>query len=211
MSIVRLTALITRVPSNLSHLILVPQHQEHQDDPPESAKCRWIHCSFRDQNYLKGFLWALSDELEILSDCFNRLDVAVQQHARFSKHGKYFTPCAQKLSPRADSDDSLYPMLMLSPFLDWSVLGSKPPLRFQVDRREGFRSTRSSVHQLRSILQHFYRLEDTGDREASQVFAKHKPWSTYSSICSQHQPMLPHMKCVKLADARNRHRSRARS
>lgn len=69
-------------------------------------------------------------------------------------------------------------MLIVSPFLDWSVLGPAPPLRFQVDRREGFRSARSSVHQLRSVLQYFYRLEDTGDREASQVFAKHKPWST---------------------------------
>jgi hypothetical protein len=29
---------------------------------------------------------------------------------------------------------------------------------------------------LRSILQHFYRLEDTSDREHQQVFSKHKPW-----------------------------------
>jgi hypothetical protein len=29
---------------------------------------------------------------------------------------------------------------------------------------------------MRSILQHFYRLEDTSDREHQQVFAKHKPW-----------------------------------
>lgn len=31
---------------------------------------------------------------------------------------------------------------------------------------------------LRSILQHFYRLEDTTDRESQQMFARHKPWLT---------------------------------
>lgn len=69
-------------------------------------------------------------------------------------------------------------MLISLPFLDWSVQGEKPPLRFQVDRREGFISVRSSSHLIRTVLQHFYRLEDTGDREANQVFARHKPWST---------------------------------
>lgn len=69
-------------------------------------------------------------------------------------------------------------MIIAVPFLDWTINGSKPPLRFQVDRREGFHSARSSSHLLRSVLQHFYRLEDTVDREAGQVFAKHKPWST---------------------------------
>lgn len=69
-------------------------------------------------------------------------------------------------------------MLMCLPFLDWSIQGEKPPLRSQVDRREGYSSVRSSSHLLRTVLQHFYRLEDTADREASQVFARHKPWST---------------------------------
>jgi hypothetical protein len=51
-------------------------------------------------------------------------------------------------------------------------------LRFQVDPREGYQSSRSTFHLLRSLLQHFYRLEDTSDREHEQVFAKHKPWLT---------------------------------
>lgn len=66
-----------------------------------------------------------------------------------------------------------------------------------VDPREGYQSSKSSSHLLRSILQHFYRLEDTSDREPMQVrslirltvricrptdllqvFTKHKPWQT---------------------------------
>lgn len=92
-------------------------------------------------------------------------------------------PFSQALqSAPVGAEKNLYPMLLVAPFLDWSVLGSTPPLRFQVDRREGFRSARSSVHSLRSVLQHFYRLEDTSDREGSQVFAKHKPWSMYNNV-----------------------------
>ncbi|KAK3651511.1 hypothetical protein LTR56_005653 [Elasticomyces elasticus] len=72
----------------------------------------------------------------------------------------------------------MYPLLVSVPFLDWTILGATPPLRFQVDRREGFQSSKSSAHVLRSVLQYFYRLEDTADREHSQVFAKHKPWAT---------------------------------
>ena len=37
------------------------------------------------------------------------------------------------------------------------------------DPREGYQSSKSSSHLLRSILQHFYRLEDTSDREPMQV------------------------------------------
>lgn len=60
-------------------------------------------------------------------------------------------------------------MLLSVPFLDWSVEGDPPPLRFQIDPREGYQSSRSSSHMIRSILQHFYRLEDTSDREPMQV------------------------------------------
>lgn len=122
----------------------------------------------------------MSEDVSVLSECFHKLDATVQQQTRFSKHGKYFTPFSQCLRPKSTGTEAdMYPMAMAVPFLDWSILGSKPPLRFQVDRREGFRSARSSVHLLRSLLQYFYRLEDTLDRESSQVFAKHKPWSTY--------------------------------
>ena len=151
--------------------------QASQHDSPDSAKCRWIHCGFKDQNYLRGFLWALSENTTTISDELARLDTAIQSNSRYSKHGKYFTPFSQTLqSPSSSGEKSLYPMLIVIPFLDWGLLGSTPALRFQVDRREGFRNVRSSVHSLRSILQYFYRLEDTHDREGSQVFAKHKPW-----------------------------------
>ena len=41
------------------------------------------------------------------------------------------------------------------------------------DPREGYQSSKSSSHLLRSILQHFYRLEDTTDREPNQVRILH--------------------------------------
>lgn len=69
-------------------------------------------------------------------------------------------------------------MLLSIPFLDWTVSGPTPPLRFQVDPRENYQSSRHSAHLLRSILQHFYRLEDTDDREKAQVFSKHRPWAS---------------------------------
>lgn len=69
-------------------------------------------------------------------------------------------------------------MLLAVPYLDWSVKGQPPPLRFQIDKREGYSSGLSSSHLLRSLLQHFYRLEDTVEREKGQVFSKHQPWKT---------------------------------
>ncbi|SMY19106.1 unnamed protein product [Zymoseptoria tritici ST99CH_1A5] len=148
----------------------------------ESAKCRWIHCSSKFPEYLQGFLWALSDDLNNITESMRLLDLAIQRQTRFSKHGKYFAPFSQTLRPQSMNDaaneDSVYPMLISVPFLDWTINGSTPPLRFQVDRRERFLSARSSAHVVRSILQYFYRLEDTTDRETSQVFSKHKPWST---------------------------------
>lgn len=108
---------------------------------------------------------------------FRELENSIQQNERFSKHGRYFTPFHQSLSsmPATDSD---YPLLLSVPFLDWSIDGPTPPLRFQVDPRENYISGRSSAHLLRSILQYFYRLEDTNDREHKQVFNRHKPWAT---------------------------------
>lgn len=154
-------------------------YQNSTQDPADSAKCRWMHFSSKFPEYLRGCLWALSDDITTVADSMRLLDVAIQRHTRFSKHGKYFSPFADVLKPSiADNSENTYPMLISVPFLDWSVLGPTPPLRFQVDRREGFLSARSSAHILRSVLQYYYRLEDTTDREASQVFAKHKPWST---------------------------------
>lgn len=162
----------------MRHLRL-QQYQQHVYDSEDAAKCRWIHCSSKFPEYLRGFLWALSDDAERMSSIFHTLDNILQRQTRFSKHGKCFAPFSQSLSNTSSTpQQSMYPMLIAVPFLDWSILGAKPPLRFQVDRREAYRNSRSSSHLLRSVLQHFYRLEDTGDREPSQVFAKHKPWST---------------------------------
>lgn len=145
------------------------------DDP---AKVRWVHCSSTFPEYLSGFLWALSDDLAV-AEHMRLLELTIQRNTRFSKHGKHFAPFSQTLRPPTEGDrENIYPLLISIPFLDWTVQGPTPPLRFQVDRREGFLSARSSAHIVRSILQHFYRLEDTTDREGSQVFAKHKPWTT---------------------------------
>ncbi|KAK4539213.1 hypothetical protein LTR36_000896 [Oleoguttula mirabilis] len=155
------------------------QHQRDAYDREDSAKCRWLHCSSLFPEYLAGFLWALSDDTSTMSESMRMLDHALQRQTRFSKHGKHFAPFFQPLRPSSSSGTmEVYPLLVSVPFLDWTVLGASPPLRFQVDRREGFQSTRSSAHLLRSILQYFYRLEDTADRESTQVFAKHKPWTT---------------------------------
>ena len=154
------------------------QYQQYPSDPETSAKCRWIHCSSKFTEYLRGALWSLTNDLTKISKSLQVLEDAIQQHVRFSKHGKYFTPFSQKLAGTRADENNAYPMLISIPFLDWSIQGEKPPLRFQVDRREGYNSARSAAHMLRTVLQHFYRLEDTSDREGSQVFARHKPWST---------------------------------
>ncbi|KAK4556613.1 hypothetical protein LTR86_006184 [Recurvomyces mirabilis] len=155
------------------------KHQRSEYDDENSAKCRWIHCSSKFPEYLHGFLYALSDNDALVSESLRMLDHTIQEQTRFSKHGKYFSPFFQCLRHNPGSVASeQYPMLMSIPFCDWTVLGSPPPLRFQVDRREGFHSSKSTAHLLRSVLQHFYRLEDTGDREVLQVCAKHKPWAT---------------------------------
>lgn len=154
-------------------------YQCSTQDSADSAKCRWIHCSSKFPEYLRGFLWALSDDISHVAGSIRLLDSSIQRHTRFSKHGKHFEPFAQTLNSTSHKhNEDAYPMLISVPFIDWSILGPTPPLRFQVDRREGFLSARSSAHILRSVLQYYYRLEDTADREGSQVFAKHKPWST---------------------------------
>ena len=154
-------------------------YQRTEYDPEEAAKCRWIHCSAKFPEYLHGFLWALSDDLNAIAESMKLLEHTTQRHTRFSKHGKTFAPFSQTLrSQSATAKGHSYPMLISVPFLDWSILGPTPPLRFQVDKREQYRSARSSAHLVRSILQYYYRLEDTSDREKSQVFNKHKPWST---------------------------------
>nr|POE56258.1 hypothetical protein CFP56_50802 [Quercus suber] len=162
----------------MRHLRLTPQTQDY--DSFKASKCRWIHCSSKFSEYLSGFLWGLSDELVIAATSIRLLEHAIQRNTRFSKHGKYFVPFCESLQPdpAKTGEAGMYPLLLSVPFLDWTVLGKTPPLRFQVDKRHGYASAKSSMHPIRSILQHFFRLEDTEDRESSQVFARHKPWTT---------------------------------
>lgn len=151
--------------------------------PPETRKCRWIHISSKFSDYLPGCLLALSDWTRKPADiatALHQLEHCIYQNERFSKHGRYFSPFVQKLLEDRGDDrgDDEPPLLLSVPFLDWTIEGPTPPLRFQVDPREGYQSSKSSSHLIRSILQHFYRLEDTTDRESQQVFTKHKPWLT---------------------------------
>ncbi|KAH7135420.1 hypothetical protein B0J11DRAFT_426932, partial [Dendryphion nanum] len=151
-------------------------------DPPEMRKCRWIHISSKFSDYLVGCLLGLSDwgqNPEGVMAAIHQLEHCIHQNERFSKHGRYFSPFVQELvEEHGEEVRGEGPLLLSVPFLDWTVEGSPPPLRFQIDPREGYQSSKSSSHMLRSILQHFYRLEDTTDREPQQVFTKHKPWST---------------------------------
>lgn len=157
------------------------QPQEQDIIKAGDVTCRWLHVSSKFPEYISGFFYALSGESADLSNYIRSIDHAVERQTRHSKHGKYFAPFCQVLGPQ-DHTIGVQPVLISSPWLDWSVCGPAPPLRFQIDRREGFRSVRSSVHMLRSILQHYYRLEDTVDREKLQVFTKHTPWTTNKEL-----------------------------
>jgi Mg2+ and Co2+ transporter CorA len=157
--------------------------QRSADDPEHFSKCRWIHCSSKYPEYLGGFLFALTENTKIVSESMQLLEIAVQQNQRFSKHGKHFVPFVAPLtSGTQGSGQPSYPMLISTTWLDWSINGKTPPLRFQVDRKEGYSSSRSACHPLRSLLAYYFRLEDTRERDRSQVFTKHKPWTTNREI-----------------------------
>lgn len=99
----------------------------------------------------------------------------LQQSERFSKHGKYFSPFHKTL----DADQgSAYPLLVSVPFIDWTVYpGPPPPPRFQVDPFSNYVTAKSlAYHPIRSLLQYYYRLEDTADRDKVQVYNRHRPW-----------------------------------
>ncbi|KAF2830828.1 hypothetical protein CC86DRAFT_343869 [Ophiobolus disseminans] len=157
--------------------------QSNTFNSQESRKCRWIHLSSKFSDYLPGCLLGLSDWSQNpnrIAAALHQLEHCINQQERFSKHGRYFAPFFQHLREDYGDEEGTEdgPMLLSVPFMDWTVDGETPPLRFQVDKREGYQSSRSTSHLLRSILQHFYRLEDTSDRESQQVFTKHRPWTT---------------------------------
>lgn len=122
------------------------------------------------------------EDQENISGSLRLLDHTIQRNQRFSKHGKHFTPFSASLNQDSTGEASVYPFMIACPWLDWGVQGRIPPLRFQIDRREGYQSARTSSHMLRSILQYYFRLEDTKERQRSQVFSKHTPWTTDREI-----------------------------
>ncbi|KAL5118911.1 hypothetical protein ACEQ8H_003234 [Pleosporales sp. CAS-2024a] len=157
---------------------------EHAQVKALATEFGWLNVlrSSKFSDYLAGCLVGLADwrTPDRAVTALQQLNHCISQQERFSKHGRYFAPFLENLTDGASwpeqSEDG--PMLLSVPFLDWGLDGKTPPLRFQIDPREGYQSARSSSHLLRSILQHFYRLEDTEDRESQQVFTKHKPWQT---------------------------------
>ncbi|EKG14464.1 Mg2+ transporter protein CorA-like/Zinc transport protein ZntB [Macrophomina phaseolina MS6] len=175
--------------------------QKSVGDPEGWRKCRWIHISSKFSEYLEGCLLGFSDwsinPARVIA-AFRKMELCIYQNERFSKHGRYFSPFVQRLVPDDDPDnraDGDYPMLISVPFLDWTVGGETPPLRFQVDPREGFQSSRGSSHMLRSLLQYFYRLEDTTDREHNQVFTKHRPWINDRDLDLKVRSLYGHYPC----------------
>lgn len=151
------------------------------EDTDDTQICRWIHVSSKFPEYLQGVLLGLSDWKEKPQeklDALRELDKAVYDNERFSKHGKFFSPFVRSLTTAQTTEDlAAAPLLVCLPFLDWTKYpGPVPPLRFNIDPRETSTSSRSSGHPLRTLLQHYYRLEETADRDRTQVFSRHRPW-----------------------------------
>ncbi|KAL9086232.1 MAG: hypothetical protein Q9159_004297 [Coniocarpon cinnabarinum] len=146
----------------------------------EPLQTRWIHVSSHFPEYLGGMFAGLSDwtqNPEVKLNGLRYLNAAVQGHERWSKHGRFFSPFCEALHDDESVALGERPHLLSVPFLDWTLYpGPPPPARFQIDEREAYASARSSAHPLRSLLQYKYRLEDTSDREKTQVYFRHKPW-----------------------------------
>lgn len=153
------------------------------DESEDSRRVRWIHVSSKFPDDLQGVFLGLSDwrsNERATLDAFRQVEKSVRTNERFSHHGRFFTPFVQPLCTRSTTatDAEYQPILACFPFLDWTVYpGPTPPLRFQIDDRAKWASAARSNHPFCSLLQHYYYLEDTADRERSQVYTKHKPWN----------------------------------
>ena len=134
----------------------------------EDVCWRSIMCTSMLPEHLRGALWLATKDHPTAAAWLRPLDDAIQQHTRISKHGNFFTAFAKYLAPTDKPPN--FPILLSIPFLD---VGQSTPLGSQEDRRGDDWTGR---HFSRSVLQYFYRLEDTSNRETSQVFNKHKPW-----------------------------------
>lgn len=89
-----------------------------EDRQPLSTKCRWIHCSSKFEDYLEGFLWALSEDYTTLAELMPSLKTTIEQHAPYYKHGRCFTPFSAFLGPSAHDGEISYPLFRSVPFLD---------------------------------------------------------------------------------------------
>ncbi|KAI9658191.1 MAG: hypothetical protein M1831_004038 [Alyxoria varia] len=153
-------------------------------------KCRWIHIPSLFPEYLQGVFLGLSDwadDPENKLTALRQIGECINGNERFSKpdkDGKYFAPFFTPLSSSSEDTGSENCAILASfPFLDWTVYpGPPPPPRFQVDGRQEHPAARLMSHPLRSLLQYYYRLEDTSDREKFQVYTRHKPWNTNREI-----------------------------
>ena len=130
-------------------------------DAINSTKCRWIHVSSQFPEYIDGIFAGLSDWTKSSDEKIEelrRLGSAIRSNERWSKHGRFFSPLFSHLGERkhpnneGSGGNKLHqktPFLMSIPFLDWTLYpGPTPPLRFQIDEREGYASSRSNAHPL---------------------------------------------------------------
>lgn len=123
----------------------------------DTLKCRWIHVSSKFPEYIEGVFtglsdWSLSPERKL--EHLHLLNSSTRSNERWSKHGRSFSPFLQPLSSKDKGShfDLSQSFLLSIPFLDWTIYpGPTPPLRFQVDEREGYASSRSSAHPLRTL------------------------------------------------------------
>ena len=115
--------------------------------------CRWIHISSKFPEYIEGMFAGLSnwhaDDTDVTVGKLRSINSLVRSNERWSKHGRFFSPFAHPLGSTVGSSTNAS-LLLSIPFLDWTVYpGPPPPLRFQVDPRETFATSRSTNHPLR--------------------------------------------------------------
>lgn len=120
----------------------------------DALQCRWIHISSKFPEYIEGVLAGLSDwshAPDSKLEQIQQLNSIVRSNERWSKHGRFFSPFFSPLTLNSVGDSSPdCPFLLSIPFLDWTTYPDPtPPLRFQIDKREGYASSRSTAHPLR--------------------------------------------------------------
>ncbi|KAI9891541.1 MAG: hypothetical protein M1814_002664 [Vezdaea aestivalis] len=155
-----------------------------KENSPSSWRCRWIHIPSLFPDHLRGVLLSMSKSQSAAIVNCRVLEECITRNERFSRHGKYFSAFIKRFPENKDTNEPP-PLLLSFPFIDWTVHpGPSPQPRHQVDSAHGsiFQS-----HPLRSMLQYYYRLENTSDRERGQVYFNHQPWLNDSTLTSKVQ------------------------